>query len=159
MFEGIAKVMADEPNLGEYFLTDAFQYMIDHGSRIFTAEVAGWWDCGKPETLLSTNREMLHRFGVPEAAGGTSGGATLHEPVGIGANVTLEGSVLGPNVSVADGSVIRRSRLSDCIVGESARIEDCELRESIVGDHVTLRGVAGSVNVGDHSEVVVGKEE
>jgi glucose-1-phosphate thymidylyltransferase len=159
MFEGIAKVMADEPNLGEYFLTDAFQYMIERGSRIFTAEVAGWWDCGKPETLLSTNREMLRRFGVPDAASVSSGEAVLNEPVGIGANVTLERSVLGPNVSVGDGSVIRGSRLRDCIVGANATIEDCELRESIVGEHTTLRGIVGSVSVGDHSQVAVGTEE
>ena len=28
-------------------LTDAFQWMIEHGKRILTAEVGGWYDCGK----------------------------------------------------------------------------------------------------------------
>ena len=159
MFEGIAKVMADEPNLGEYFLTDAFQYMIDRGSRIFTAEVTGWWDCGKVETLLSTNREMLSRFGVPGGTDGSGDGISLNQPVGIGPDVTLERSTLGPNVSVAAGSVVSGSRLRDCIIGANASIEDCELHDSIVGDHATVRGVSGSVNVGDHSEVVAGTEE
>jgi glucose-1-phosphate thymidylyltransferase len=96
MFEGIAHVMATETLLGEYFLTDAFQYMIDRGARIYTAEVGGWYDCGKIETLLSTNREMLERSVSP-------GG----ELVGIAEGVTLEGAELGPNVSIARGSVVR----------------------------------------------------
>ena len=159
MFEGIERVMADEPSLGEYFLTDAFQYMIDRGSRIFTAEVTGWWDCGKTETLLSTNREMLGRHGVPGAGTASRDDVVLNEPVGIGPDVTVERSALGPNVSIGEGSVVRGSRLSDCIIGAGALLEDCDLVASIVGEHVKLRGVSGSVNVGDHSEVVAGTEE
>lgn len=142
MFEGIAEVMAREPLLGEYFLTDAFQYMIDQGSRIFTAEVEGWWDCGKVETLLETNREMLRRGAVALAEG-----------------VRLEDAEIGPNVSIARGSVVRRSRLRDCIVGAETRIEECDLWDSIVGDHVRVMGVRGTVNLGDHSEVVAGAAE
>lgn len=142
MFEGIAEVMAREPLLGEYFLTDAFQYMIDQGSRIFTAEVEGWWDCGKVETLLETNREMLRRGAVALAEG-----------------VRLEDAEIGPNVSIARGSVVRRSRLRDCIVGAETRIEECDLWDSIVGDHARVRGVRGTVNLGDHSEVVAGAAE
>ncbi len=142
MFEGIAEVMAREPLLGEYFLTDAFQHMIDQGSRIFTAEVEGWWDCGKVETLLETNREMLRRGAVALAEG-----------------VRLEDAEIGPNVSIAGGSVVRRSRLRDCIVGAEARIEECDLWDSIVGDHARVMGVRGTVNLGDHSEVVAGAAE
>lgn len=142
MFEGIAEVMAREPLLGEYFLTDAFQYMIDQGSRIFTAEVEGWWDCGKVETLLETNREMLRRGAVALAEG-----------------VRLEDAEIGPNVSIARGSVVRRSRLRDCIVGAETRIEECDLWDSIVGDHARVMGVRGTVNLGDHSEVVAGAAE
>lgn len=142
MFEGIAEVMAREPLLGEYFLTDAFQYMIDQGSRIFTAEVEGWWDCGKVETLLETNREMLRRGAVALAEG-----------------VRLEDAEIGPNVSIARGSVVRRSRLRDCIVGAETRIEDCDLWDSIVGDHARVMGVRGTVNLGDHSDVVAGAAE
>ena len=44
---------------GEWFLTEAFQYMIDHGKKIKAAEVVGWYDCGKVETVLSTNLHLL----------------------------------------------------------------------------------------------------
>ena len=151
LFEGIAHVMAQPPKLGEYFLTDAFQYMIDRGDRLLTAEVTEWWDCGKPETLLDTNRRVL------EAGAGRGreprDGAVVTGPVCVAEDVVLEDTELGPNVSVAEGSVIRRSRLRDTIVGAGVVLEDCELSSSLVGDHARLRGLRGSVSLGDHAEV------
>ncbi|MGH7541052.1 MAG: sugar nucleotidyltransferase, partial [Gemmatimonadota bacterium] len=82
MFEGIHEVMNRDPTLGEYFLTDAFQYMIDRGARLFTAEVGGWFDCGKPETLLDTNRAMLER-GHARRPSGAANGVRVHDPVAI----------------------------------------------------------------------------
>ena len=151
LFEGIAHVMAQPPKLGEYFLTDAFQYMIDRGDRLLTAEVTEWWDCGKPETLLDTNRRVL------EAGAGRGreprDGAVVTGPVCVAEDVVLKDTELGPNVSVAEGSVIRRSRLRDTIVGAGVVLEDCELSSSLVGDHARLRGLRGSVSLGDHAEV------
>ncbi|HVK01389.1 MAG TPA: nucleotidyltransferase family protein, partial [Gemmatimonadales bacterium] len=46
LWQGIDQVLARPKNKGEYFLTDAFQWMIEHGKRILTAEVGGWYDCG-----------------------------------------------------------------------------------------------------------------
>ena len=48
-------------NKGEYYLTDAFQWMIEQGRRILTAEVGGWYDCGKLDTLLETNEILLRK--------------------------------------------------------------------------------------------------
>ena len=60
LFEGIHHTLDADPGpSGEFYLTDAFQYMVDHGSKIQVAPVAGWYDCGKPETLLDTNRHLL----------------------------------------------------------------------------------------------------
>ena len=38
---------------GEYQLTDALELMIEGGEPFTTFPVHGWYDCGKPETLLS----------------------------------------------------------------------------------------------------------
>ncbi len=91
LFEGIEHTMNAEPGpAGEFYLTDAFQYMVDHGARIRTAPVAGWYDCGKLETLLDTNRHLLettrggrrpgrrareHHSGRPRPHRGRRGGA------------------------------------------------------------------------------------
>ena len=152
MFEGIRRVMAGEPHLGEYFLTDAFQYMVEHGARIYTAQVDGWWDCGKPETLLDTNRVLLER-GEGRRPAELPESVTLNDPVGVAQGVDLEASEIGPSVSIAAGSTVRRSRLRNCIVGESTTVEDCDLHDSLLGDHVTIRGVAGTANLGDHCQI------
>ena len=150
MFEGIHHVMDGEPTGGEYFLTDAFQYMIDRGDRLWTAEVEGWWDCGKPGTLLETNRILLEK-GLANHPEGP--GVVVHDPVRVEPGATLEQVEIGPNVSVARGAVVRWSRLANSIVGEGALVEDSRLRNSIVGDHAEVRRVAGRLNVGDDSSV------
>src|SRR5436305_12224507 len=61
LYEGISYVMKQPANKGEYYLTDAFQYMIDKGARIKVVDVEGWYDAGKLDTLLDTNRAMLER--------------------------------------------------------------------------------------------------
>jgi glucose-1-phosphate thymidylyltransferase len=152
MFEGIYEIMGRDPHLGEYFLTDAFQYMIDHGSKLFTAEVEGWYDCGKPQTVLDTNRVLLER-GYEQQPASPPEGVRFIDPVCIAETVRLEASVIGPNVSIADGSAVTGSRLRDCIVGEHSSLASCDLRESLVGDYVVLDGVTGQVSVGDHSEI------
>jgi glucose-1-phosphate thymidylyltransferase len=149
LFEGIDHTLASDMYMGEYFLTDALQYMIDKKSRIKVLEVKGWYDCGKPETLLATNRHLLEtgRALRPDDAGDN----TIVEPVRIESGVELAQSTIGPNVSIGKGSRITGATLSDCVVGEDAVIEDCELSESLVGAHVRIRGVRGTVLLGDHS--------
>lgn len=155
LFEGIEHTMNSAPGpSGEYYLTDAFQYMIDRGARIKTLAVHGWYDAGKPETLLETNRHLLEtsRSRRPEA----NGSVTVHDPVYVAEGVTLDEAEIGPNVTISAGTVVRRSRLRDCIVGEKATIEDCTLHDSLVGNEVVLRGVRGQVDIGDHSVVNAG---
>ncbi|MDP2469382.1 MAG: sugar phosphate nucleotidyltransferase [Candidatus Palauibacterales bacterium] len=149
MFEGIAHVMASPPQFGEYFLTDAFQYMIDHGDRILTAEVDHWWDCGKIETLLETNRQVL--LSGAAAAPAPADGVRIVPPVCVAPDVVLQDVEIGPNVSIGSGSTIRGARLRDCIVGENTVLEGCDLHDSLIGDHVTADGLSGAASVGDHS--------
>ena len=88
-------------NKGEYYLTDAFQYMIEQGRKILTAEVGGWYDCGKLDTLLETN-EILLRKGAARRR--DFPGVTILDPVLIEDGVTIERSVIGPNVTLETGT-------------------------------------------------------
>jgi glucose-1-phosphate thymidylyltransferase len=152
LFEGIEHVMSSAPGPGgEFFLTDAFQYMIDQGARIKTLEVEGWYDAGKPETLLATNRHLLETSRSRPPRHGRN--VTVHDPVHVADGVELEDVELGPNVTISSGTVIRRSKLRDVIVGEKSTLEECELRESLVGNEVIVRGVRGRIDVGDDTRV------
>jgi glucose-1-phosphate thymidylyltransferase len=152
LYEGISYVLKQPSNRGEYYLTDAFQYMIDHGARIKVVDVEGWYDAGKLDTLLDTNRAMLER-GRARRPAQVPTGSTIIDPVYIEDDVVLTDATVGPNVSIHAGAVIERSALRDTIVGSGSRIIDCALTGSLVGDEVVLEGVQGQVTIGDQSEV------
>jgi glucose-1-phosphate thymidylyltransferase len=155
LYEAIDHVLAGPTNKGEYYLTDAFQYMIDKGAKIKVVDVQGWYDAGEIGTLLDTNRTMLEhgRARRPADLGPT---ARVVEPVYIEDGVTITDSTVGPNVSLSAGAVVERSELRDAIVGAKSRVADCRLHGSLVGESATLEGVTGVVNVGDNSVVKAG---
>lgn len=148
LFEGIDRTLQADPYLGEYFLTDALQYMIDNGSKIRVLEVEGWYDCGKPETLLETNLHLLKtgRARRPRDLGDNK----IIDPVRIEDGAELTGSTVGPNVSIGGGSRIHASTLRDCIVGEDAVIEDSVLHDSLIGASAEVSGFRGRALLGDH---------
>jgi glucose-1-phosphate thymidylyltransferase len=147
LFDGIAQVLASPANKGEFYLTDAFQYMVDRGKKILTAEVQGWYDCGKVDTLLETNAHVLKTGRARKPA--IPAGVTIREPVYIEDGVTLKDSVIGPNVSLGAGSVVERSTLENSIVGRRVRVADCTISGSVVGNdqvlhHSKLLGMVAS---------------
>jgi glucose-1-phosphate thymidylyltransferase len=154
LFEGIHDTLRRPTGPGgEFFLTDAFQYMVDHGAKLLTAPVAGWYDCGKLETLIETNRHLLET-----GQGGVSKKAKLEsvkviEPVRVEDDVIVKGGTVGPNVTLEKGARVEGSTIRDTIVGAGARIDSSELHDSLVGGHSIVEGYRGSLSVADHSEV------
>ena len=154
LFEGIHHTLSVDPGpSGEFYLTDAFQYMVDHGARLITAPVEGWWDAGKPETLLETNGHLVatRRGGVDADA--VIEGAEVVEPVRIESGVTVRGGRIGPDVTLEAGTVVEQSEISNTVVGPEATIRGSSLRDSIVGGHARIEGVSGTFLVTDHSVV------
>jgi glucose-1-phosphate thymidylyltransferase len=155
LFEGIDHALANPPGpSGEFYLTDAFQYMVDNGSRILTAPVEGWYDCGKPETLLATNHHLLETTRGDVAPSAQVDGSVLNDPLRIEDNVVLIGSTVGPNVTLENGVRVVDSILRNCIVGPGAVIQNCRLRNSLIGGHAQVRDFEGRLFVGDHSSVM-----
>jgi glucose-1-phosphate thymidylyltransferase len=152
LFEGVRATMEGPPGKGgEFYLTDAFQYMVDRGARIQVEEVEGWYDCGQLETLLDTNRHMLEHGRALEPTGGQ--GIRVHGPVRIAPGVKLENVELGPHVTVEADCEIIASKLTNCMIGEGTRIAQAVLHDSMIGDHVVVERVSGSLSIVDHSEV------
>jgi glucose-1-phosphate thymidylyltransferase len=151
LFEGIDYVLTQPKNLGEYFLTDAFQYMIDKGAKIKVIDVEGWYDAGKIETMIETNQAMLERGRSRRPK--SVGDSTIIDPVYIEDNVTLRKSKVGPNVSIGAGSVLDSVEISHSIVGAKANLKKSVLRNSLIGNDTIVEGVDGEVTLGDNSEV------
>jgi glucose-1-phosphate thymidylyltransferase len=134
----------------EYQLTDALQRMIDQGAKLDTFPVEEWYDCGRPETLLEANRVLLSQM---DSDGANTDNAIVIDPVDIGENITIEESIIGPNVSVDDNSTITGSIIQDSIVGQDASLDDVNIADSIVGDRTNISGEPTHLNVGDNSQI------
>jgi glucose-1-phosphate thymidylyltransferase len=140
LFEGIAHTLRQPPGKGgEFYLTDAFQYMIDRGKRLYTAEVTGWYDCGKVDTLLETNRHLL-ATGRGLAPSTAPAGCTIRPPVRIEDGVTLTAATVGPNVTIERGSAVARSTITNAILGAGVRVTDSTVADSLIGDGETIEG-------------------
>lgn len=150
LWAGIDHTLAAAPNKGEYYLTDAFQHMIDGGRKILTAEVGGWYDCGKLDTMLETNQILLEKGAAKR---GDYPGVTFFEPVLIEDGARIEQSTVGPNVTVERGSVILNSSVSHSMLGRDCRVTDARISASMLGNRVSVTGFSGSVSVGDDSEI------
>ncbi len=151
LWQGIDHTLAAPPHQGEFFLTDAFQWMIERGRRILTAEVGGWYDCGKVDMFIETNEILLRKGAASRPA--LSPDVTVLEPVLIEDGVSIARSTIGPNVTVERGTVVTDSTVSHALIGRDCRITGATLTHSMLGNRVTVSGVAGSLSVTDDSEV------
>jgi glucose-1-phosphate thymidylyltransferase len=141
-------IAAGETVKGEYYLPSVFMRMIGNGAKFKAPEIDAWLDCGKPETLLETNRYLLKgRHHVH----GEAIDSVLIEPVHIGRGAVVKNSIIGPNVSIAVGSVVENSVIRDSILNAENRVSNLILEESLLGDSVTLTGSPRKMNIGDHS--------
>lgn len=150
LWAGIDHVLAQPAVNGEYYLTDAFQHMIDQGRRILTAEVGGWYDCGQLGTTLETNGALLAQ-GAAHRPATVPAGVTLIDPVRIADDAVLSECTVGPNVTIDAGTRVARALIRNSIVGADCRITDTVLTDAMLGDHVTLERFTGSASLADHS--------
>ena len=156
LFEGIDHTLTQPQNKGEYYLTDAFQYMIDKGAKLKVIDVEGWYDAGKLDTLLETNETVLSKMGGARRPKSVPAGVTINDPVYIEDDVTLSTSTIGPNVSIGAGSRVEGSTLTHTIIGKKTTVKGSTLKHSLVGDDVTIEGLKGELTVSDHSEIRAG---
>jgi len=133
----------------EYQLTDALQLMIDRGVKFRTFNIAGWYDCGKSETLLETNRQLLAKMRLK----GKLKTSLIIPPVFVSKTAQVKNCILGPNVSVADKAILRNSIVRNSIIGEKACVEDSTLDSSLIGNCAQIKGAFHRLNVGDESEI------
>jgi glucose-1-phosphate thymidylyltransferase len=136
---------------GEFQLTDALQIMIERGEKMTTFPVEGWFDCGKPETLLSTNRHLLDKSS--RESDGIRDGNVIIPPVFIAESASIRHSIIGPYATIADNTVIRYSVIRNSIIGTSARVEQALLDRSIIGNEAFVKGNYKRINLGDSSEI------
>lgn len=162
---------------GELEITDAIQWLIDHGKRVRAHTITGWWkDTGKLEDMLEANRMVLSGLerrveGTVDAASQLDGQVVLEKgarveasvlrgPLIVGAGTVIRRSYVGPFTSIAANCVLEESEIEHSIVLEASHIVGIGTRieSSLLGRNVRLlrsdaRPKAYKLMVGDNSEI------
>jgi glucose-1-phosphate thymidylyltransferase len=134
---------------GEYQLTDALQVMLEGKTAMETFPVEGWYDCGKAETLLATNRDLLDL----EASSPEIEGCVVIPPVAIHPQARVERCILGPHATIAEEAVVEDSIVRDSILNQGSRVRHMILEASLVGEDAVVEGAPRKVNIGDSSDL------
>ena len=142
---------------GEYNLTDALECMIGGGAVIRAVKVQNWFDCGKKETLLESNATLLRKMGQSIASEHQFENTIIIPPVSIAAGCDITNSIIGPNVSIGECVTVTDSIIKDSIIGSFADLKDIVLTHSLIGSDTEVRGESRSLNIGDNTEIDLGK--
>ncbi len=163
---------------GELEITDAIQWLIDHGHRVRTELLSGWWiDTGKLTPLLEANRLLLERLeprvdGRVDAASTIDGrvvvddgaeivNSTIRGPAAIGRGTRVVDSFIGPFSAVGAGCEIVGSEIEHSVVMERSkvlhipRLEDSLIGREAVVSRTSRRPRSLRLMVGDHCQIDV----
>jgi glucose-1-phosphate thymidylyltransferase len=161
----------------ELEITDAIQWLVDHGKSVHPHLVSGWWkDTGKIEDMLEANRIVLDTFaarGIESVNGDCrvegkvvlEPGArivrsTVRGPAVVGAGAEIRDAFVGPYTAVGPNCLIDRCEIENSIVLEGSRLERIPVRiaDSLIGKNVRIhpgveRPRVHRFLVGDNSEI------
>lgn len=136
----------------EYSLTDAIMKMIEKGARVATFQVGNWYDCGGKANLLETNAVLLKRSSDIQKVYDFKNTIIIH-PVSIGNDCDISDSIIGPNVSIGERTIVHSSIIKNSIIGSFSQLETAVLHQSVVGSDAYLKGLSQSLNIGDSTEI------
>jgi len=161
----------------ELEITDAIQYLVDHGATVRPYVHTGWWiDTGAPGDMLDANRLVLDEMepkveGYVDRASKLIGkvivqkgaeviGSVVRGPAIIGEETRILNAYIGPFTSVYHHVLVERSEIEHSIVLEHSRIVDISQRieNSLIGRNVEivrspLLPKAFKMTLGDNSKV------
>jgi glucose-1-phosphate thymidylyltransferase len=163
---------------GELEITEAIQWLIDHGRKVRSTKITGYWkDTGNVPDMLEVNRMVLesleaHVGGevdeqteligrVRIEPGATVTGSRIVGPVVVGAGTRISDSYVGPFTSVADDCVLADSEIEYSIVLRGASIKGVRrIEASLIGHDVEVTPSprvprAHRLVLGDHSKVQI----
>lgn len=162
---------------GELEITDAVQWLIDHGYDVRPYLLRGYWiDTGNMADILAANRQVLAELQpsidptasiAPDAvlqgevtvqAGARIVNSVVRGPVIVGERCTIENAYVGPFTSIYHDAIIEDSEIEYAMVLEHAHISHVPWRidASLVGRYAKVYAAPGrprgyKLMLGDHS--------
>ncbi len=140
---------------GEYFLADAINIMLENGLKMRTVKVDIWLDTGTPEALLETNRYLLENGLDNSAEAAGRSGVVVIPPVFVHPSAEIQGSIIGPHVSLGAGCKVESSILRDSILEDDAQANGVILEGSLIGRKAQIQRRPSIVNAGDSTSVML----
>lgn len=142
---------------GEYQLPDALRRLTEKGTIFKPGKVDEWLDCGNKAVTVHTNQRVLE-FDKNKAVKLISESAEMHDsviipPCFIGEGVKIINSVVGPHVSLGANTVVRNTRIINTIVQENTVIENGNIADAMIGNHVQYLKKAQDLSLGDYSVI------
>jgi len=176
IFQAVDEITYSHRNQLE--ITDAIQWLINHGFKVKSALVRDWWkDTGKPEDILHANRlvlDMIESKNLGKSDGADIRGrvqineetfidekCTIKGPVIIGKNCKLSESYIGPYTSIGDNCEIVGTEIEDSVIMDNVSISHGErIVDSLIGRGVKIFKKNDLPNgkrfiIGDNSEVCI----
>ena len=140
---------------GEYQLPDALRNMTQSGLKFEPGRVTEWMDCGNKVATVETNQRILtltaDQVSIPASANISE--SVILPPCFIGEHVRIERSVIGPHVSIGEGTTIADSRIQNTLIQNESTVENKVLSGSMVGNHAKLLGRSQDISVGDYNVI------
>ncbi len=161
----------------ELEITDAIQWLVDHGKSVHPHIVSGWWkDTGKIEDMLEANRIILDTFVAKGLEDVDSGcrvegkvvvepgarlfNATVRGPAIVGPGAEIRDAFVGPYTAIGPDCFIERCEIENSIVLQGSRLERIPVRiaDSLIGTNVRIhpgleRPRVHRFLIGDNSEI------
>lgn len=150
---------------GEYEITDAIQWLIDHRYSIsYSLTENHYSDVGNVERWLEANRWMLDK--VTNGTNRINTGShiencTFIHPVIVEKGCTLKNSIIGPYVSISSGTNIENCQIENSIILEGVNLKQIpqKVTDSVFGQYSVVNGAAGNWEyieyiLGDKSSVI-----
>ena len=138
---------------GEYFLVDAINIMIDNGAKMRTNSVDVWLDTGTIESTLETNSYMLEHGRDNSEISAQRSGVTIIPPVFIHTTAKVDGSVIGPHVSISANCEVSGCVIKNSILDDGAEVTNSVLDGSFIGRNARVDGQPKTINIGDNSSI------
>ena len=140
----------------ELSLTDALECMIQTGAKFKSVKVQSWFDCGKKETLLKSNATLLKKFGGKVVGMERFENTIIIPPVSIAEGCDIKNSVIGPNVSIGESTILNYTIVKESIIGSFSKLYDVVLDDSLIGSDTGIKGETRSLNIGDNTDIDLG---
>ncbi len=149
IFDAIEHIQPSWRN--ELEITDAIQYLLEHGKTVVPYVVEGWWvDAGNADSIVLANQLVLEDAPFSPALNGDDrvvGDSSVSHRVQLGENSRIIDSVVRGPVIIGDHVTIRDSYVGPYTsIGNDVVIECSEIEHSIVMNHCAIKNIVGRID-------------